>query len=438
MKFERLRPTEHQFQKHEWLGEIPNHWKIQPLKTVTQLVNRGNSPEYVDESSVKVINQACIQWSGLNLENIKFQKDQDVSQWKGLLFPGDLLINSTGTGTLGRLALFKEQGNFIADGHVTIIRVNHQIVDYRYLYYLLQTSLYQGFIYNTIVSGSTNQIELSRDGLRNLPIIIPRYPEQHAIADFLDRETGRIDVLIDKKQRLLDLLAEKRSVLIDHTVLNGLNHNIKKKQSDSEWIGEIPEHWRTTRSKWLFALRNKKALETEKQLTVSQELGVVTQDEFMAHEGRRVVQVIKGADILKHVEPNDFIISMRSFQGGIEWSKIGGSTSSAYVVLIPSSQIYPPYFSYLLKCKKYIQALQSTSNLIRDGQALRYTNFCLVDLPVVPFEEQKAIAEFLSRENVKIDALINKVGNFINRLREYRATLISAAIKGKFQIPVDS
>lgn len=148
----------------------------------------------------------------------------------------------------------------------------------------------------------------------------------------------------------------------------------------------------------------------------------------MAREGRKVVQVITGADILKHVEPNDFVISMRNFQGGIEWSKGRGAVSSAYVVLAPSERVDYSYFSYLLKCKQYIQALQSTSNLVRDGQALRYENFSLVDLPVVPLHEQRVIAAFLDRETQRIKLLISRKERLIELLDAKQTALITRAV----------
>ena len=148
----------------------------------------------------------------------------------------------------------------------------------------------------------------------------------------------------------------------------------------------------------------------------------------MAQEGQRVVQVLIGADLLKHVEPNDFVISMRSFQGGIEWCALRGSISSAYVMLIPAESVHVKFFSYLFKCRPYIQALQSTSNLVRDGQALRYENFTLIDLPVIPYSEQQAIAEFLSHETTKIDALIAEQEHLIELLNEKRQAVISQAV----------
>jgi type I restriction enzyme S subunit len=178
----------------------------------------------------------------------------------------------------------------------------------------------------------------------------------------------------------------------------------------------------------MFALRKDRAAEGDRQLTASQKHGVIYQDDYVALEGQKVVQVIIGADILKHVEPNDFVISMRSFQGGIEWCGYSGSISSAYVMLIPSDSIDANFFTYLFKCKPYIQALQSTSNLVRDGQALRFENFALIDLPVIPLSEQASIAAFLDHETAKIDELIAEQQRLIGLLNEKRRAVISHSV----------
>jgi type I restriction enzyme S subunit len=163
-------------------------------------------------------------------------------------------------------------------------------------------------------------------------------------------------------------------------------------------------------------------------LTASQKYGVLFQSEFVEREGRRVVEVIMGTESLKHVEPDDFIISMRSFQGGIEWCKLRGSTSFHYVMLKPVKHVHPPYFAHLLKSATYIQALRTTTDLIRDGQELRYSNFVQVDLPVVPLEEQKDIAAFLDYEAAKIDDLVEEQKRLIEILKEKRRAVISHAV----------
>ena len=200
------------------------------------------------------------------------------------------------------------------------------------------------------------------------------------------------------------------------------------KQTQSAWLTRIPEHWDMGQSRRRFRLRNEQAMEGDEQLTASQKYGVIKQADFIEAEGRRVVEVIKGQEILKHVEPGDFVISMRSFQGGLEYSRVGGSISSAYVMLAPIKQVWPDFFSWLFKSQPYIQALQSTSNLVRDGQALRFSNFSQVDIPIIPDSEQLAIARFLDRETTKIDALIVEQERLIELLQEKRQAVISHAV----------
>lgn len=200
------------------------------------------------------------------------------------------------------------------------------------------------------------------------------------------------------------------------------------KDSGVEWLGAIPSHWEIIQSRRLFSQRKERAYPDDEQLTASQKHGVIFQKEYMELESQRVVQVITGSEILKHVEPNDFVISMRSFQGGLEWCKYSGSVSSAYIGLISIKHVVPEFFAYLFKCKPYIQALQSTSNLVRDGQALRFENFSQVSLPKIPDIEQEKIAKFLDHETAKIDTLIDKQQQLIKLLKEKRQAMISHAV----------
>lgn len=203
---------------------------------------------------------------------------------------------------------------------------------------------------------------------------------------------------------------------------------LKYKDSGVDWVGQVPEHWGISQSRRMFAVRSEPALASDRMLTASQKYGVLFQSDFMELEGRRVVEVILGTESLKHVEPDDFIISMRSFQGGIEWCKLRGSTSFHYVMLKPVKNVWPPFFAHLFKSSTYIQALRRTTDLIRDGQELRFSNFAQVDLPVVPMEEQKAIAAFLDVETQKIDALITEQETLIALLAEKRQATIAHTV----------
>jgi len=203
-------------------------------------------------------------------------------------------------------------------------------------------------------------------------------------------------------------------------------HDVKA--SGIKWMGEIPEHWETLQGHRLFGERKERTRPEDEQLTASQKYGVIPQAMFMRLEDQKVMQVYLNAEILKHVEPNDFVISMRSFQGGLEFCGHSGCVSSAYVGIYALKHVDPSFFKYLFKSSPYIQALQSTSNLVRDGQALRFQNFSMVRLPVVPKKEQKQIAAFLDYETAKIDALIEKQQQLIALLGEKRQAVISHAV----------
>lgn len=202
----------------------------------------------------------------------------------------------------------------------------------------------------------------------------------------------------------------------------------KYKESELEWLGNVPEHWEVEYSKWLFQERNNKAKATDEMLTASQKYGVIPQKMFMKLEQQKVVQVQKGHGILKKVLEDDFVISMRSFQGGIEFCSYNGAVSSAYVPLKPKKRELSCFFKYLFKSKPFIQALQATSNLVRDGQALRYNNFIQVRLPVPTSEEAESISNFLDHETAKIDTLIAKQEKLIELLKEKRQAVISHAV----------
>lgn len=200
------------------------------------------------------------------------------------------------------------------------------------------------------------------------------------------------------------------------------------KNSGVEWLGDVPEHWEVIPSKFYFTERKEKAESSDKQLTASQKHGIIFQEDFMAENGR-VMVVMKNPEILKKVRPNDFVISMRSFQGGLELSYLEGSISSAYVMLKPNLNVVDiEYFKYLFKTPRYIQSLQSTSNLIRDGQALRFNNFSQVKLVLPPKADQQKIVAFLDTETTRIDNLIAKQEKLIELLEEQRKSIISHAV----------
>ena len=203
----------------------------------------------------------------------------------------------------------------------------------------------------------------------------------------------------------------------------------KMKDSGIEWIGVIPEGWRTINPKALFTQRKDKAQKGERQLTSSQQYGILYQDDYMELTGSKVVTVEKDFDILKHVEAGDFVISMRSFQGGLEYSTKSGAISSAYVMLVPNlALVYPRFYRWLLKSSVYIDALQRTTNMVRDGQAMRYSNFAQVRLFTLPLDEQKSRADFLDLECSSIDKILFKTRSSIEEYKKLKQAVITQAV----------
>lgn len=276
---------------------------------------------------------------------------------------------------------------------------------------------------------------LTYDEFSALRIVIPPLYEQQHIVDFLDGKCGEIDMLIEVQEQMIEKLKIYKQSVISEAVTKGLNPNIEVKQSGIDWLKKLPIHWNVITPKALFSLRKEKAKKGERQLTASQQYGVIYQDEYMQLTGTKIVTVMKDFDILKHVESGDFVISMRSFQGGLEYSENTGSISSAYVMLIPNPKyVYPKFYRWLFKSSFYINALQSTSNMVRDGQAMRYSNFVQVPLYVVPLSEQKEIASYLDEKCADIDRLIDLKQQKIEKLKEYKKSIIYEAVTGKLDL----
>lgn len=200
------------------------------------------------------------------------------------------------------------------------------------------------------------------------------------------------------------------------------------KNSGVDWLGDIPSHWTTVQSRRIFAQRRDNPLETDEQLSATQKYGVVPQQRFMELEDQKVMLALSGLENFKHVEPNDFVISLRSFQGGIEHSAYSGCVSPAYTVLRAVNRIAPRYWSYLLKCDSYISALQTMTDGIRDGKNISYAQFGSLTVPLPDVGEQAVIAAFLDRETGKIDALIAEQEKLLKLLAEKRQATISHAV----------
>lgn len=155
---------------------------------------------------------------------------------------------------------------------------------------------------------------------------------------------------------------------------------------------------------------------------------MIAQSLYEERTGYRVVKISMHLDKRRHVEEDDFIISMRSFQGGLERAWSTGAIRSSYVVLKPDVQAVAAYFRYLFKSVPYIAALRATGDFIRDGQDLNYSNFCRVDLPLIPIKEQVKIGRFLDWANGRMERAIRAKRKAIALLTEQKQAIINRAV----------
>jgi len=202
------------------------------------------------------------------------------------------------------------------------------------------------------------------------------------------------------------------------------------KDSGVEWLGDVPVGWKLGLGKRLFEQKRDPAFDSDDQLSATQKYGVIPQRLFMALEDQKVTLALAGTDGFKHINKNDFVISLRSFQGGIEWSKYSGCVSPAYTVLrmARAKENSPAFWAYLLKSSAFISKLRSVTEGIRDGKNISYEQFSGILLPVPDLSEQQAIATFLDAETARIDALISEYQKLITLLKEKRQALISHAV----------
>ena len=199
----------------------------------------------------------------------------------------------------------------------------------------------------------------------------------------------------------------------------------KMRDSGIDWIGQIPKGWELRRAKTLFTQRNSKGNGIEVLLSPTQKYGVVPQSQL---EG--VVQVKEDTDLqmFKTVHKGDFVISLRSFQGGFEYSLYEGVCSPAYQVFYPTSPICDTYYRYLFKSQSFISKMNNLTVGIREGKNIQYVDFANSQIPVPPLAEQERIAAFLNAECAEIDTVLEKTRASIEEYKKLKQAIITQAV----------
>ena len=423
----------------EWLGEIPDGWEVRrlrfavktnPLKSELNELNADEPVSFVPMESVG-------EYGGLSLvaerpleevySGYTYFKDKDV-----------LIAKITPCFENGKGAIADNLTNGIGFG-TTEFHVIRSDVNYHegYLFYLTITHPFR-VIGASEMFGAGGQKRIPESFIKNFRIAFPDIYEQKSIAEFLDKKTSQIDALIKKKKELIEKLKEQRMALITKAVTKGLDDTVPMKDSGVEWLGEIPMGWEVRRIKFISEIR----------------YGVSEPPEYK-NEGIKFIRatdIYRGKILLDNIKKIDvedissgkliylsvgeiLVVRSGAYTGdsAIVSDEIDGSIAGFDMVLKvidgePKFISYALLSKYLLEGQIYLARMRAAQPHLNSEEL---GNFIII---TPPLHVQKSIADFLDRKTSQIDALIEKVGEVIEKLKEYRITLITDAVTGKIKV----
>ena len=376
----------------EWIGGVPEGWDVLRLKKVAHF-GYGNSLAAED----RVPGDYYVYGSNGIVGKHEISNTKEPC----------LIIGRKGS--FGKV-VYSEKSCFAIDTTYFIdsTLTNNNL---RWLFYCLQWLQLDSFSKDSAVPGLARE-----DAYQNL-VPFCSLNEQRAIAAFLDRETGRIDTLIEKKGRQIELLQEKRAALISHAVTKGLDPDVKMKDSGVEWLGEFPEHWEMLALKRLASLKSGESITVESidkdgDYPVFGGNGLRGYTTTFTHDGNYVLIGRQGA-----------------LCGNINYAQGQFWASEHAVVVSPIGPVETKWLGELLRAMNLNQYSVSAA---QPGLSVEMVSN--LSIPQPPLQEQSTIATFLNRKTGHIDILTTKVYESISKLREYRTALISAAVTGKIDV----
>lgn len=420
----------------EWIGKIPAHWALSKVGMFYNIVLGKMLQSEQSSDSDTYEKYLC----AMNLGNNALKYDVLKKMWfsekerqQYKVQKGDLIVVEGGD--VASCDIVKEDvSDLYIQNALHRVRAKKDFT-LEFLRYSLMMAKAQGYI--SLICNKATIAHFTKDKFSSLPFLAVPVDEQLKIVQVLDKKCAQVDALITNIQTQIEKLKAYKQSMITEVVTKGLDPTVPMKDSGVEWIGEIPKHWSVIPSKFLFANCDERRREGDVQLTASQKYGMISQEEYMRRENARIVLADKGLENWKHVEPFDFVISLRSFQGGLEMSEVTGCATWHYIILRARQRIHPYYYKWLFKSSMYITTLQRTCNYIRDGQDLRYSNFVKVPLCIPTLYEQQKIADFLDRKCAKIDHLITLKQSKIEKLEQYKRSLIYEYVTGKREVSCD-
>lgn len=395
----------------EWLREIPSHWKKIRLRYLCDITtgcrdtidreDDGQYPFFVRSKTIERIST--------------FSYDGEA-----ILTAGD-----------GDICKIWHHVNERFDFHQRVYMLyNFKNIHGRFLYYYISENFYHD-VFKLSAKNTVDSLRLPM--FLNFPVAVPPLDEQLKIAQYLDYQTGLIDQLVQQKERVIELLKEKREAVISEAVTKGVKRKAKMKASEVEWIGEVPEDWNLIRLKFLYRIKKEIAGELGHNVLSVTQKGIKIRD----------LDNLKGQlsmDYSKYqlVEKGDFIMNhMDLLTGFVDISKWNGVTSPDYRVFAKHDRnVFDPYYLYIFQfCysrKIFFGLGQGVSQLGRWRMpAEQFNNFVV---PFPDYDEQISIVKYLDNIVGSIDTVIQLQKDIIEKLQEYRQALITEVVTGKIDV----
>ncbi len=428
------------------LGRIPNHWSMTKLKFVADIQGRVGYKGYKKTDLVSE-GKGAISIGGKNITNNKLSLiNGTYISWEKYYESPEIMVSSgdivfAQRGTLGKVAqIIDDIGEATINPSLVLLK-NIKLIA-RFLYYFLINETIQQTV--DLISTATAVPMISQEQLGSFNLTLPPLEEQQAIADYLDRKTAVIDSLIAKKERQIALLQEQRTAVINTAVTKGLNPHAPRKDSGIPWLGQIPAHWETGKFQYVTTLVQTGPFGSQLHFSdyVENKTPIINpsniQDmQIVPDWGRCVTQEALERLSRHRLNEGDIVFGRRGEMGrcalvtNVEDGWLCGTGSLK--LSLEKSRAYPPYIMALLST----QGIREWLELESVGSTMANLNTEIISrmpIPLISLEEQQEIVTFIEDRQGKFDKLIQNNLQLIEKLREYRTAVISAAVTGKIDV----
>lgn len=348
-----------------------------------------------------------------------------------LVEAGDFVMNNQ-QAWRGSVGVSKHRG-IVSPAYLVFSLDKSKLLPEYAAYMLRDKSYVEKYMLSSLSVGDI-QRQIKWNHLRKIILQLPPQDEQRNLVQYLDNKISRIDALIDKKTRLIELLKAKRQACIAKAVTKGLIRDVSLKKSGVKWLGDIPVHWEIKRAKYLFQLNKREPIDTDGIVTAFRD-GQVTLRANRRTDG--FTNSFKEVGYQRVLKGDLVIHAMDAFAGAVGVSDSDGKCTPVYSCCTPIGNINATFYARMIRNMALSGYIESLAKGIRERSTdFRWREFAEQKLPIPPLDEQLAINSFIDRQLTRIEPLIEKTQLSIELLREHRSALITAAVTGKINIRI--